>query len=434
MNFKERLRTLHIEHRWLLYSLVVAILLRMVFILVINPNPQVVGGDATYYLNYGLQLTQNAAPSVPSGPVYLLYTGLIQILIPVNQQTIILLIRLLNILWHVLIILSVYVISNRYFDKPVANLASFIIAINPIFIIEAGLVETESVYLGLLFGALALYATWQSTPTIPRMILLGILLGVATETRAILLLFPVVLVFHLIRLHGWRTGLRSGAALLIFYLVIVSTWTIYSWVRWNHFVIGADGIVDYAWMGIHGQQSPQAVNAAAGNPANSDQFNQNLAVQVRDTLLTSLPTYIKTRLSNLFGAYLQPTNTNYFPGQSLKQLAGTWLRSDRSLPGLLDLTQADAFWPKLALYLFHFWTLIFGVFGMVMTWRKFWFALPLFGYVLYTTVVHSILLALPRYLLPVEPILIIFASFATISAVQVLTSRYEVHTPQIAHE
>ena len=36
------------------------------------------------------------------------------------------------------------------------------------------------------------------------MLLIGVLLGAATLTRAVLLLFPLILVVHLIRLHSWR--------------------------------------------------------------------------------------------------------------------------------------------------------------------------------------------------------------------------------------
>src|SRR5579859_932961 len=432
MNLRDRLRILTNDHRWLLLSLIVAVALRLLFILVVDPNPPLGGGDTGYYLSRGPELVRNIANDVSPAPVYLLYVGTLEILFPSDLTTTIQFFRLLNIVWQLVLIVSVYLLGNRYFERRVAIFAVIVIALSPIFIIETGIVETESVYLGLLFAALALYTLWHSNPTVWRMISLGVVLGIATETRAVLLLFPLILAIHLIRLHGWRSGLRFAGVMLVFYALVVSTWTVYSWARWNHFVIGADGIVDYAWMGFHGQQSPQAVSAAAGNPQSSGEFNQNLASQVADTLLHNLPAYLKTRLTNIVGAYLQPSDTNYLAGNSLKQIAATWLHSDRSLSGLIALTEADAFWPKLALYLFHFWALLGGFIGMILCWRKFWVALPLFGYVLYTTAVHSVLLALPRYLLPVEPILILFASTATLAAIAALAARRQTPAPVLA--
>src|SRR5579859_3475679 len=154
MNFRDRVRTLHTEHRWLLYSLIVAVILRLVFILVIDPNPQFNGGDTGYYLSRGPALVQNVAKDVSPAPVYLLYVGSIEILFPADFETTVRLIRLLNVIWQVVLIVSVYVLGNRYFNRPVANFAAFVIAINPIFIVETGWVETESIYLGLLFLAL----------------------------------------------------------------------------------------------------------------------------------------------------------------------------------------------------------------------------------------------------------------------------------------
>ncbi len=408
------LRLLTTEHRRLLYIVIAAILTRAFFILVLDPRPPITGNDVGFYLLYGPQLIRNIAPPLAPAPVYLVYVGIIQLLIPSDAQTVVQVIRLLNIGWHIVLIVSVYAMGKRYFSLQAAQVAAAVLAINPIFIIEAGQPVTESLYLGILFGTLALYAAVQDKPRLRILVIVGLLLGIATLTRAVLLLFPLVLMIHLVRLHGWRQGLRFGVVLIFSYGVMVSTWTIYNLVRWDRMVVGAEGAIGFTWMGIHGQQSPETVDQSAGTPATSTDRNNALAGQIAETVLHNLPEYVKTRLSNLVEAYLQPHNTVYFAGESVKELAGNWLRSDRSLSGLLALTSADAFWPKLLLYLFHFWAILFGIAGMVLWLSRFWCQFPLYGYVLYTTTVHSILLAIPRYLLPVQPILILFASAATL--------------------
>ncbi|HVO44203.1 MAG TPA: glycosyltransferase family 39 protein [Aggregatilineales bacterium] len=418
-----KIQELRTTHRWLLYSLIVAILLRLLFILIVDPHPTFAGGDVDWYLTNGLQLVHNIAPPLQPAPVFLVYVGLVQLIFPADTATTVQRLRLLNIVWHALMIIGVYILANRYFDRRVAGMAAFVIAINPIFIIECGQPLTESLFIGLLFPTLALYALCQSSPTLRWMGVLGVLFGLATLTRAVLLLFPVILLIHLIRLHGWKNGLRFGAVLMITYALTVSTWTIYNALRWNRFIVGAEGIAAFTWMGIHGQAGPQQVDSAVGNPATDAQRNQALASQVWDTLAHNLPGYLEARLENIAGAYLQPHSTTYFPGASLKEMAASWLRSDRSLNGLATLLQADAFWPKLTLYVFHFGALILGIVGMVLCWRKFWLALPLVGYFLYTTAVHSVLLALPRYLFPVQPVLIVFASVTVLATMPAFSRR-----------
>src|SRR5262249_1960547 len=154
--------------------------------------------------------------------VFLLYIGFVQLFFPTS--TAITIVRLLNIGWHVVLMLSIYWLGKRYFNIPVARLVAFVIAISPIFLIESGAPVTESLFMGLLYSALALYVAYQEQPSVRRMALIGALLGIATLTRAVILVFPAVLVTHQIHLHGWRRSFRLVAALVIAYGLVVSTW------------------------------------------------------------------------------------------------------------------------------------------------------------------------------------------------------------------
>jgi hypothetical protein len=77
---------------------------------------------------------------------------------------------------------------------------------------------------------------------------------------------------------------------------------------------------------------------------------------------------------------------------------------------LIALTQADAFWPKLALYVFHFTGILVGLAGMVLTRARWRVTLPLIGFILYTTLIHLVLTALPRYIFPTALYWWVFAS------------------------
>ena len=102
----------------------------------------------------------------------------------------------------------------------------------------------------------------------------------------------------------------------------------------------------------------------------------------------------------MWEAYLQPHGTTWFSGESLRVLLLDWLRDDRSLSGLRTLIEGDAFFPKLALYLYHYGVLIFGVLGAWVTRRRWRLTLPLVGFAAYVVLAHLVLYALPRYLFP----------------------------------
>jgi hypothetical protein len=120
------------------------------------------------------------------------------------------------------------------------------------------------------------------------------------------------------------------------------------------------------------------------------------------------------RVRQLASAYVQPHNTNYFPGESIKDATVSWLRHDRSPGGLRDVLRIQNFAPKLLLYVFHFAALGFGAAGMLLLVRRWRALLALYGVVAYFTGIHLALLALPRYLLPMMPVWIVFACAAVV--------------------
>ena len=419
-----------INRRWLISIIIIGVLLRVLFIFVLDPHPNIQGSDVRWYLYSGLQLVTNTAPPLQPGPLYLVYVGELQLHLPdftkitamrglfgpfwliaplILDSGVLQAIRVLNIGWHVLLMIAIYWLGTRYFDERVGRFAALIVAIGPVFIIESSLMLTESMFLGIFFGTLALYSIFQDRPNARNLALIGVLLGLSTLTRAVVLLFPVVIIAQLIRFYGWRRGLKLATSLVITYVIMVSTWTAYNAWRWQRFVIGADNLFAFAWQGMTGQLGAAQTDAAVNQTANQpDHRDQAFIAQILDKLEHDLPSYLKGRITNIGGAYLQPHNTEYFSGASLKDVGLAWWRTDRSISGLLAITQSDAFWPKLALYIFHYWALIFGLIGMLLNWRRVWILAPLLGYFLYTSAVHTILLALPRYVFPVEPILILF--------------------------
>ena len=391
----------------------VALVLRLFFVLVLEPNPNLSGGDANWYMRTGRDLVTTGVTDGPMQPppLYPILLGVVQVLIPgspasgtyythAELQTV----RVLQSVLGALLCVLVYLWGRRLFGERAGRLAGGVLAVSPALIVDVGHVASENLMLPLFFGGLALYAHRTERPTARHMVAVGVLFGLATMTRAAVLAFPLLLVVHLFlqaRAH-WR---RLTLALLLSYSAVVSTWTVYNVLVWDRVVIGGEGILAFMYQGTRGQLSPHELDSELGVSRENDRQDraQKLKEQVERTVLGDPLGWATYRAKQLAQAYAQPHNTNHFGGPSIRRSAWDWLRTDRSLAGLRALTRTRSFWPKLVLYIFHYAGLGLGVLGMVAERRRWRALLPLYGVVLYFTALHFVLLALPRYLFPTYP-------------------------------
>lgn len=403
------------------------------------------GGDSWWYLEYGRLLVRGQEPAPPpSGPVYLIFVGIPQAL--ASPETAILLVRLLQALLGAATCYFAYRLAwLAGKDERAGVLVAGVLAVSPAFVIEPAQILTETLYLFLLSGSLWLFTVMitrsGATPSSPiplrYAVLLGIVLGLATLTRAVLLAFPLLLIAYMLLVLGWRRGLRGALALLLVYALTVSMWTIYNRAKWNQWVIGAQGFAAFLFIGASegGWQGPQQTDQTLAQqtgvngelPTDPSQQQQLYGDAAAQRILGDLGGWFAHRASELGNALLQPHGTVFYPGESLKDLAGRWWRDDRSLSGLIGLAQGDAFWPKLAIYIFHYVGLILGLVGMWLTRCNWRITLPLVGLIVYTLLVHFVLDAIPRYLFPLDLFFWVFAA-VTISRWLAVASR-QTHSP-----
>ncbi len=421
--------SLKIKLNWLTLILVVALTLRLAYalsqdhLLAYNNT----AGDSAWYLRSGHWLLTDTLPGpVPTAPLYLLFIGLAQAIF--SDEAAIIFIRVAQALMGAATCYFAYRLATILTQDEHAGLvAAGVLAISPVFVIESAQILTETLYVFLVFGALLLYVDLvarRNTPVRTRtIILLALQLGLATLTRAVLLLFPLGLAAYMPLVWGRRAGLTRAAVMLVVYTLLVSIWTVHNAVRWNRLVIGAEGYAAFLYVGATGWQEPFSMDEQLMQAVPSLADAANLTTEVRTEAFTQAAAnaigsdpagWVRRRFAELANAYFQPHGTVFFPGESLKTLAGDWLRDDRTISGLLALTHGDAFWPKLTIYLFHYAGLLFGLIGMWLCRRQWRTALPLMGFVLYTTLVHLPLLALPRYIFPTEVIWWVFASVALV--------------------
>jgi 4-amino-4-deoxy-L-arabinose transferase-like glycosyltransferase len=433
------------KQRLILPILLLALTLRLFFVLGQDPNAPYTphGGDTRWYLANAYALVTGVQPGsiltdfgdisrqpisalatgmkpdsiktqvshLNSPPLYFIVIGVPQALF--SPAAAVIVIRVLQAILSAVTCYFAYRLGVLLTGRENAGLlAAFVLAISPAFIVESGQILTETVYIFLIAGGIWLYTesvTNKAHPSLAWLLIGAALLGLATLTRAVFLAFPFGLAIHLLLVYGWRGWKRAAAFLLVYWLVVLS-WTAYSVATWNRFVVAGEGLPAFLYIGADpvGWDSPQGVDQRLAQESPSGDF-----LQAAGSTISADPAgWVRRRVGELAGAYLQPHGTTFYPGESLRELAATWARDDRTLTGLIALTRGDYFWEKLALYVLHYTALIAGAVGMWRYRSRWRAALPMLGFIAYVTLVHLALYALPRYLFPTEVFWWVFAATA----------------------
>ncbi len=423
----------------------IALGLRIGYVTLQTNWPAIGGGDYHWYADYGSTLvrTGRTLGPPPTGPIFLLVAGYAEQLTPPDfpDQNGWLLqrmvagprvfpdpvgrgagaIRLLNALLGSLTVIMVYRIGRVAWSKRAGRLAALLVAIGPAFVVEAGNLVTESIALFLLTWMMALWLENIDRPDWRLMAATGSLLAIAALTRSVFLGFLAIPLIHLLirvglRHTAWRRTLRYGSMLILSFLLTVAPWTLYNLVQWNRLTLTGEGLMGTLYVGAAGWKDPVQVDAELGFSGDTQGSADYAARQEAyaqgfvQTVLADPVGYLTRRIGELGSALLQPHNTNVFPGESLKELALHWLREDRSLDGLRRLVEGESFWPKLALYVFHYAAMLLGLLGLMFNlrrWRALW---PLYATCAYFLGIHLVLAAIPRYLFPLEPFWVLFTA------------------------
>lgn len=383
-----------------------------------------IGGDSAWYLANGYSLVTGEQPAsgiltkpetLEQPPIYFLFIGIPQALF--SPETAIIVIRLLQALVSTAVVYFAYRMAFLIGGRGAGRTAAAITAIAPALVLEAAQIKTETLYIFFLTGGIwalvegisrskrgtgetaawGKYAAWW--------VVAGDFFALAALTRAVFVAFPLLAALILILIFGWRTGWRKALFVGMAYLSIMLVWTAYNMAVNQRLIFGGYGLMSFVYHGAAGWDGNTEADEQLGiTGAEGENASAIIANAAQDAILSDIPAYLRHRVSELTGAILQPHATEYFGGESLKNLLAQWLQADRSASGLAALLSADAFWPKLALYVFHFSAFLFGAIGLLTARQQWRLWLPLVAFIAYTLAVHFVLYALPRYLFPMLPL------------------------------
>lgn len=380
--------------------------------------------------------------SLKSAPLYVLFVGIFQPLLP-DHETIIV-IRLLQCLASAATVYLAYRLACVIAGDGRAGLvAAGLMALHPALVTEPANIATETLYVFFLAMGLWLYIEYVvsglATPRPARLsaaaalALAAAAFGLATLTRGVSALFPLALAAHLVFL-GRRALIgrprRLALLLLVVYAAVVSTWTIYNLALWNRFIIVSDQLMPALWRGAESRDgSPEQndrlllagveVTTAADCEVDCkfEHATETYLSKIGAIISADFARFISLRVGELAYSILQPHGTAPFGDISIVEAGRNWIANDRSLAGLIQVLRLEGFAIKLAFWFFHYIGLAFGLLGMIWSRGRWAAALPLAGFAIYTLLAHSFLLAIPRYLFPVEFVWLIFSGAAIVKLV-----------------
>ena len=438
--------------RWLWFILISGLILRIGYAMA-QPTVYLFyggsGGDSAFYLAHGwgffsgqehgyIRNTAFYLSAMPTPPFYILYAGIFQQFLP-EHETIVMM-RLVQCVIGTATAWLAYRLGRVITGGArAAVVAAAFAAFHPALIIEPVNIATETFYIFFLTLGLWLYVEYavhaDEAQSLHRLspglaiALSGMAFGLATLTRAVFVLFPLVIAVHMVMV-GYRSRMEiwlgRSLLLLLVYAAVTSTWTVYSLGMWGRFIIVSDQFMPALWRGAVSDDGSPAVNDALllenvdavrpeGCEAACQSYHHTTETYVQkigESILGDLGGFFRLRFEELTASILQPYGTTPLGNISIRDATGDWLHHDRTVGGFLQLTQIEGFAVKLLTWIFHYAAIILGLAGMWLSRQSWRLTLPLIGFVFYTVLIHFFLLALPRYLFPIEVPLLILAAAA----------------------
>ena len=260
---------------WLGLALVLAIVLRLLWVAYVNVDPN--DGrldDSVFYHNVAHSLARGAGYVDPWGldnatrwpPAYPAALAVLYKLFGWHLA----LAKGLNIAVAAVTVALVYLVARRIFDGRVAFLGAIVLAAFPGQIYFSTLVLSETFFAMtfMLVFLLALFWTVERDGSWWQLLVLGLAVGFASQARSEgIFLAPIIVVLWLLVVRPWRRLLRYVPLLLVGTMLALTPWTVRNAIQADQFVpLRGDGM-GYVRAGLNPDVFPEAyTGGGAFNP------------------------------------------------------------------------------------------------------------------------------------------------------------------------
>lgn len=309
-----------------------------------------------------------------------------------------------------LVVYLVYMLCRKIFPAPQALAVSLLTALSPHLININTYILSET-----LFSLMVILFFWalsrMKEPLNPKMFLmLGVLLGLASLVRPILQYFVVLLIFLSILSYGFRKGGQLGAVLLVGYFLVFGSWT-----ARNLYTLGvvADDSVKYytikygLYPGVMYQDDPKSY----GYPYRFDPNASNVKPELGSVLKEAKRRFTTEPIRHLKwygyekGIMLWSWNMVVGVGEHFVFPVIDSPYSHNPLFTTSSLVMKILHWPLVLL----------GLWGTLIAWipryireysnDQIFFIRCLSLLLIYYTAIHVLSFAIPRYTIPIRPLL-----------------------------
>jgi len=379
------------------------LILRVIFVLLTQNIGGVASLDASTYHHIACNLLAGAGfsedgthPSLFVAPLYPFFMAAVYGLAGVHPVVV----ELLQCLFGTATALVVWQLTRSYGGRLPALIALVLTLFIPELFVLTTYMYTETIFILLFVLSIWLALRALRRPVPGRLALAGLAGGLATLTRGVTMLLPLLFFAALLLHREGLAALRQALLFALFFALPILPWTFRNYQTFHAVVPVAVGSGDVLWTGnylpLDGKYSYDKTMAIM------DSMTAGLNQVERDRRLT------RAALDNIKAAPLASA------GLMVRKFFRFWLWVYEGAPtgmqrqggGLVQVVLAVSYYPVL---------LLFGV-GLWLTrsrWREFFFIYLLLAYYV---AAHVALLVVPRYRFPILPLMIFFASLALAEA------------------
>lgn len=239
----------------LILLLCIAIGLRLLWALVIYPEPNLEGGDGEFYMTVGQRVAEGNGVSLQGpgykaitivGPIYPYLIGLAWTIF--GEGGSIFGVRFSQIILACLTVIVAFLVGKRAHSKPVGLIAAGALAFDTRYIIESSEIYTESTFIAMLFLAIWMFTLAVQIRSVSALLIAGAFLGLPALVRPVAQFMPFALCVWLL----WRrpntvlAAIRDCLYLLLGYYLITLPWELRTIIRLDWELQGIPSLVSIA--------------------------------------------------------------------------------------------------------------------------------------------------------------------------------------------
>ncbi|MDI6856963.1 MAG: glycosyltransferase family 39 protein [Dehalococcoidia bacterium] len=239
-----------------------AFLVRLVFIVLVDPDPQAgIPDDSLFYDSTASWLAEgrgyihlHGEPTAHWPPGYSMILAVIYKLLGHH----VFLGKMLNVFAGAATSIAVYFLGAKVFDRRVGLLGALLLAFFPSQVFGATLLMTEVIWgLAVTLLLLLVIGLTIERPTLGRVALTGLVIGILSMIRGETVLLALALVpVWAVAQESWPAGLRFGAVALAATGVALLPWTVRNWVQLGYPIVvsagSAENLIAGHWEGADG--------------------------------------------------------------------------------------------------------------------------------------------------------------------------------------